>query len=580
MSQQIIRDHNIEALKVAASWPGADRATLITLATVLAATGADQEALSYFETLASSQPDQVLPLALAGYFQVRAGEDIPAGVARLNDAASRDLGPAQYYRGLALAGLPTEAGHAAQAIADLEFVLAVRDQFPSNMIRAVYHGLAAAYAATGQDELAVKAAADSGLSSAPAEARLQFAGGWTNAEDGYHFGYPRIVEVAPGVRVVQGYDFADFAFVSTDNGIVAIDAGTAEHRVRAALADAGVDAGDVSHVVLTHAHFDHAGGIGALASEGTQLIAQAGFPSELQRQHANVFPFRYFTGSGAGFGSSDASGGGPPDIAVDQTIAESTAMSIGGTDFVLYPTTGSETSDALMVYLPASGVLFTGDVMMPYLGAPFFAEGSPDGLLDALRLIARIGPRLLVHGHTTLTELFTTDAVPGLLAALTELRDQSLAGIGRELTLTGLLKASVLPEVLREHPAAVGPYLVIRDHFVQRLYQQHSGYWQPDAQGLEPVDPSDRAAALDLLAGGRPELFASAARTLLAQRDPALALEISTAGLTRHPDHAGLAQLRQQALYRLMERHQLQDPFRFLIYAELAGVEVGPVAAA
>ena len=40
--------------------------------------------------------------------------------------------------------------------------------------------------------------------------------------------------------------------------------------------------------------------------EGTQLIAQAGFPSELQRQHANVFPFRYFTGSGAGFGSTDA----------------------------------------------------------------------------------------------------------------------------------------------------------------------------------------------------------------------------------------------------------------------------------
>jgi uncharacterized protein (TIGR02246 family) len=41
-----------------------------------------------------------------------------------------------------------------------------------------------------------------------------------------------------------------------------------------------------------------------------------------------------------------------------------------------------------------------------------------------------------------------------------------------------------------------------------------------------------------------------------------------------------LAQLRQQALYRLMERHQLQDPFRFLIYAELAGAEIGPVAAA
>src|SRR5260370_5740619 len=165
MSEPIIHDSPVEALKVAASWPGADRATLVTLATVLAATGADHDGLSYFGALAASQPDQVLPLALAGFFQVRAGEDIPAGVAKLDDAASTDLGPAQYYRGLALAGLPPAAAHAEQAVADLEFVLAVRDQFPSTMIRAVYHALAAAYAAVGQQDLAAKAAANSGLSS-------------------------------------------------------------------------------------------------------------------------------------------------------------------------------------------------------------------------------------------------------------------------------------------------------------------------------------------------------------------------------------------------------------------------------
>jgi glyoxylase-like metal-dependent hydrolase (beta-lactamase superfamily II) len=579
MAQQIIKDHNLEALKVAASWPGADRATLITLATVLAATGADQDGLSYFGALAARRPDQALPLALAGYFQVRAGEDVPAGLAKLDDAASRDLGPAQYYRGLALAGLPPEAGQAGRAAADLEFVLDVRDQFPGNMIRAAYHGLAAAYAALGQDDRAAEAAADSGLSSAPAGARLEFAGGWANPADGFHFSSSRVVEVAPGVRVAQGYDFADLGFISTASGVVAIDAGTAEQRVRAALAGAAVDAHDVTHVILTHAHFDHAGGIGALAGPATQVIAQAGFPSELRRQHANVVPFRYFTGDGAGFGTGEA-GAPAADITVHQLIGGETRVSIGGTEFVLYPATGGETSDALMAYLPASGVLFAGDVMMPYLGAPFFAEGSPEGLLRTLALIAEIGPGMLVHGHTVLTEQFPVGAVPGLLAALTELRDQSLAGIGRGLTLTGLLRANVLPEVLREHPGAVNPYLATRDHFVQRLYHQHSGYWQPDGQGLEPVDPADRAAALDLLAGGRPGPFASAARTLLAQRDPALALEIITAGLARHPDARELAQLRQQALYRLMERHQLQDPFRFLIYAELAGVEIGPVAAA
>jgi glyoxylase-like metal-dependent hydrolase (beta-lactamase superfamily II) len=578
MSQQI-KDHNIESLMVAGRWPGADRATLITLATVLAATGADDDGLSYFEALAASQPDQALPQALAGFFQVRAGDDVPAGLARLDDAASRDLGPAQYYRGLALAALPAEAGHAAQAVADLEFVLAVRDQFPSMMIRAAYHGLAAAYAATGKDGLAAKAAAATGLASAPAEARLQFGDGWANAADGYHFGSPRLAEVAPGARVAQGYDFGDFAFVSTDRGVVAIDAGTSAQRVRTAMGDAGLHPDDISHVILTHAHFDHAGGISALTGAGTQVIAQAGFPAELRRQHANVLPFRYFTGAGAGFGAGEAEVT-PAEIAVDQLVADTTSVCIGGTEFVLYPTTGGETSDALMVYLPATGVLFAGDVMMPYLGAPFFAEGSPEGVLGTLALIAGLQPRLLVHGHTPLNQLFTVDAVPGLLAALTELRERSLAAIGGGMTLPSMLKAGILPEVLREHAAAVGPFLAIRDHFLQRLHHQHTGYWQPDGQGLEPVEAADRAAALDLLAGGRPEQFAVAARALLARREPAVALEIITAGLAGHPGASELVQLRERALCRLMERHQLLDPFRFLIYAELAGAEIGPVATA
>jgi glyoxylase-like metal-dependent hydrolase (beta-lactamase superfamily II) len=360
--------------------------------------------------------------------------------------------------------------------------------------------------------------------------------------------------------------------------VVAIDAGTAGHRVRAALDDAGIDAAGVSHVILTHAHFDHAGGIGAVVGPATRVIAQAGFAAELQLQHGNVFPFRYFTGNGAGFGTGDTDPA-PDAITVDQPVVSVTSMSVGGTEFALYPTTGGETSDALMVYLPASGVLFTGDVMMPYLGAPFFAEGSPHGLLDALRLIAELNPRVLVHGHPALTELFTVETVPGVLAALTELRDVAVARIRGEQTLTEVLDASVLPETLGEHPGAVVPYLAIREHFVQRLYQQHTGYWQPDGQGLEPIGPADRAAALDLLAGGKPEQFAAAAETLLEQRDTALALEIASAGLLRHPERKDLARLRKQALYRLMERHQLMDPFRFLIYAELAGVELEPVAA-
>jgi len=51
-----------------------------------------------------------------------------------------------------------------------------------------------------------------------------------------------MAEPAPGIQVAQGYDFGDFVFVRTNDGVVAIDAGSAPRRVRSALADAGLTA--------------------------------------------------------------------------------------------------------------------------------------------------------------------------------------------------------------------------------------------------------------------------------------------------------------------------------------------------
>jgi glyoxylase-like metal-dependent hydrolase (beta-lactamase superfamily II) len=370
------------------------------------------------------------------------------------------------------------------------------------------------------------------------------------------------------VQVAQGYDFGDFAFITTSDGIVAIDAGTAQERVQTALGELDNPAGrTISQLILTHAHFDHIGGAGALRGPGTEVIAQATFPAELERQRRNPLPFRYFTGAaGASF-----------EMVPDRLIAEPASLTIGGTEFVLYPATGGETSDALMIHLPASGLLFTGDVLMPYVGAPFHAEGSPEGLLETLAFIRELDPRMLIQGHTPLTELFTIEALPGLEAALTQLRGRVLEGIRQGLTLPAILAGSYLPEVLREHPKAVGPYLVTRDNFTARLYHQRTGYWKPDGHGLEPMTAEQRAAALDLLTGGREKMFATAARTLLGQGDCALALEIIEPGLLRHPASAELTELRRTALHRLMGQTQQLDPFRFLIYAELAGAEIGPV---
>jgi glyoxylase-like metal-dependent hydrolase (beta-lactamase superfamily II) len=570
MTGPIARQRDTESLKVAAGWPGVDQATLVVLAARLAAAGADADGYRYFQQHADERPGQAVPLALAGYFQTRLGGDVGAALAKLDQAASAGIGLPQYFRGLALAALPSDPQRAQQAVTDLEFVLAVREQFPLGMIRAVHCGLAAAYGVLGKDDLAAEAANRSGLGPEPWDGRLLVSGFWMTAGDGFRFTTPKIFRPQPDVHVAQGYDFGDFAFITTDDGVIAIDAGTSAQRVKGAVADLGLAPGmPVSHLIITHSHFDHVGGAAALRGPGTRVIAQADLPDGLKpSQHRISLPFRYYFGDAPRV---------PPDLVPDQLVTEPTSLTVGGTELMLYPTRGGEAADALMVYLPASGLLFTGDVMMPYVGNPFIAEGSPEGLLETLRFIRELNPRTLIQGHTPLTETFTIEVIPGLEAALAELYGQVLDDILAGRSLADVLDRCYLPEVLRDHPGAVVPYLAVRERFAARLHHQRTGYWRPDGQGLQVFTAAEQAAALGLLARGREEPFIDAATTLAGQGDHALALHIIEAGLLRHPDNAMLAGLRRTVLRRLMDADQQLVPFRFLIYAELAGVEMGPV---
>ena len=93
------------SLKEAASWPGSDRNTVVTLALSLVAARADAEGSSYFEDLSERNPADATAQALAGFFAVRADHDVAAAVTKLDEAATMEPGLPQYFRGLALAEL-------------------------------------------------------------------------------------------------------------------------------------------------------------------------------------------------------------------------------------------------------------------------------------------------------------------------------------------------------------------------------------------------------------------------------------------------------------------------------------------
>jgi len=69
--------------------------------------------------------------------------------------------------------------------------------------------------------------------------------------------------------------------------------------------------------------------------------------------------------------------------------------------------------------------------------------------------------------------------------------------------LADLLDDDFLPASLRGAPAAVQPYLITRDTFVQRLYTEHAGYWQANGDGIDTFTRVDPHGARARSAGRR-----------------------------------------------------------------------------
>jgi len=575
----IVPDLELEALKEAVSWPRADVAAVMTLAGRLMGGRRDAEGFAYFSERAASEPGRGLFLALQGVFQARQADSVSLfrrvawvndAVAKLDRAVVLDPGLPRYLRGVVLAGLPERFGKAQTAVEDLTWVLDNKARFPIGLRRGVYYGLAQAYSTLGREAQARDSLARSGASRLDAAQPVFIADFSVSARDGFRFRSPRLVELAPGVHVAQGFDFADISFVSTDEGVVAVDAGTTEETARAALqALRRVTSRPITHVSLTHAHWDHIGGLGALLDSNPQVIDQAAFADEQRIVNQSGVRFQYFFGT--------AGSGRRYDVRPNHLVREPETLTVGGTRFVLYPAHGGETSDALLIHVPDRGTLFVGDAFMPYLGAPFVAEGSAEGLFETTALIRSLQPRLLVHGHPPLTEVYTAQALPAIESALHELHQRVRTAMSEGRTLAEILHNNILPASLREHPGAVVPYLVMRDNFVKRVYHQSTGYWKPDGEGMEVLAPAEWAAALDLLGGQREDAFVRTVRGLAERGDDVLALKVADLGLVRYPSSEALTTLRRRALDNMRLRNQQMSPFKFIIYSEWAGAELSPI---
>lgn len=550
----------IDALCTAARWPNVPPRLFLVLLNRFLAGRRFVQAYEFFEGLSAERTGEAVPLAAAGFAQSYLDGRTADALAKLDAAVRIEPGLSNFLRGVALAQAPA-AGRSSDGIADLELVVALADRFPAGLRRAAYQGLATLYSTVDRHADAERALARAGVAAA---APSLITDSWVTDRDGFRFVPPRLVELADGVHVAQGYDFGDIAFVRTGGGVVAIDTGSTPANASAALAAyRSVTTDPITHIVLTHGHWDHIGGLAALRGPDTLVVARDGIG-----QHNSDLPVPWPRFLPAGAARFDQ------PVVPDLPIAAPTALRVGDVELALIPVRGGETNDALLIHLPARGVLFAGDILMPHLGAPFLAEGSPEGLLDGMRLVEQLAPSVLIHGHPPLTDNFPVRIFPGLRAALESLYQTVNADLRAGRTLSELLRRNHLPNVLRDHSDAILPYLILRDNMVKRMHRQRTGYWQPDGEGIEDIAPADWSLALDLLADGDPDRHADVVRDLADRDHLPLALRLADLALRRHPDDPRLAALRQETLVRLVARHHTTNPFGFIVYSGLSGLEL------
>jgi alkyl sulfatase BDS1-like metallo-beta-lactamase superfamily hydrolase len=225
-------------------------------------------------------------------------------------------------------------------------------------------------------------------------------------------------------------------------------------------------------------------------------------------------------------------------------------------------------------------VMFVGDFIMPYLGAPFVEEGDFQGLLDAIDILVAAHPQHVLHGHEPLTRNFASASMLALLKTdLVWLRDQVFSAIQRGEERGAIHQANLIPPgLLKDQPDAYQPYLIMREHVIDRLYDQNVGYWQPDLQGLEHLTSADRAALLvDYLGVTEGQLVKTLER-LAADGKYELAASLLQSCGKRFAGSPSVANIKRLIYLKLIEKHQNTDPFKFIIYSSRISEQTPQIA--
>ncbi len=190
-----------------------------------------------------------------------------------------------------------------------------------------------------------------------------------------------VAEVSPGIWQLAGGSHRSVLVEFTDR-LVLFEAPQNDTRTLAVIAKARElrPGKPLTHVVNTHHHFDHSGGIRAAVSEGLTIVTHEGnaafFDEIVKRPHTLV---------------PDALSKNPKPLSIE-TVADEKVLTDGTMRMHLYQVPGDHSSTMLMAYLPRERLLIEGDMYEPDEHIHIFAARFLDELKKRNLRVDRIVP--------------------------------------------------------------------------------------------------------------------------------------------------------------------------------------------
>jgi glyoxylase-like metal-dependent hydrolase (beta-lactamase superfamily II) len=578
--------------------PGANPQLLFLLMAEYSSARQQRAGVEFFEgqrsRLGKDAPAELHALhdAILGTLRAQMAEQVPLlsrvawvdkGIAELDRAVESTKGElfvVRWLRALVLAQLPAMFDREEMARTELDWAEENIARAPApGMLREVLYLRGELYRKDGDETKAREYLKRSGYPAfgRPLALNTPFV---IDRERGFAFDSPRIEEVVPGrVYEATGYEFTQFYFVKSADGtaLALIDAGTRDDSVEQALKDLAErypGLPPLRAVFVTHAHWDHVGGHRALRALSSKPIFYASEHWRAQMAHQEGTGGPYAMWWGNRFDLSAVLSFVP-----DVEVAGKTSVDLGGTRFELIPVSGGETRDALLVHLPAEGVAFGGDFVMPYLGAPFAEEGSTLGFCDALAVVRELAPKKMFHGHAGINRMFpNTEALLGIEAPLRWLHAQLSTRLAKGLTRAELHHENLIPhDLLANRPDLDLPYIVIREHFINRFVDEHRGYWEVGYTGADTLTRRELGSILVHYAELDIDDQIALVERMLDAGDAELALQTVSWLLPHAGKNQTLLALEKRAQLALVDQEQNLDAFKFIWYGAAAGLEVGAV---